>query len=217
MDDQWPGWPREKRQLPANLAAVAAAHPGGGVAEIDRSAVEDPDGYVPPEAIMGVFLVGPDGRATGDYARNPQHGPVHDDFAKLGSPGDWVGWYWLPDPPGRWIRDAIEEGLAQQVAGAAVEWVKILEDPVFLAGGVRSPSDPNEVTIRRAALAVIFALRVRAPGQGTEILTGAFSWAADGLDRPDGRRDRLWTDLGMSRERAAELLKHRIYHLDEAR
>jgi hypothetical protein len=214
MGDETPDWPREKRQLPPGLIATAAANPGGSVAEIDGSVVRDPDGYVPPEAIIGVFPVGPDGRATGDYVRNPRYGPVQDDFAKLESPDHWLGW--LPDTPGRSVRTALEEILAEQVAGTVVEWVKILEEPVFLTGGVRSPSDPDQLIVRRAAIAVVFALGGRAPERRLEILTGAFSWAAVGLDRPDGRRDRTWLDLGMSRERAEELLRHRVYHVDEA-
>jgi hypothetical protein len=213
--DAAPEWPRQKRQLPAAQVAEAAASPGGSVAEIDGSMVRDPDGYVPPEAIIGIFLVGPDGRATGDYLRNPRHGPVRDDFTKLESPDHWLGW--LPDTPGRSVRDALGEILAGQVAGSVVEWVKIVDEPVFLTGGVRSSSDPDHVTIRRAALAVVFALGVRAPGQSPEILTGAFSWAAAGLDQPGGRSDRTWLDIGISRELAEELLRQRVYQVSEAR
>jgi hypothetical protein len=74
---------RERRKLPDQLVSEAAAHPGGSVAEIDGSIVSDPNGYVPAEAIIGCFLVGADGRATGEYARNPGHGPVRDDFTRL--------------------------------------------------------------------------------------------------------------------------------------
>ena len=92
-------WPRGRRQLPAQLAAEAAANPGGSVAEIDGAMVSDPDGYVPPEAIIGVFAVG---RATGVYLRNPRYGPVRDDFARLESPDHWLGW--LPGTPGWAVR-----------------------------------------------------------------------------------------------------------------
>lgn len=212
MGDQTPEWPRERRQLPAGLIAAAAANPGGSVAEIDGSVVSNPDGYVPPEAIIGAFLVGPDGRATGDYVRNPRHGPVRDDFTNLESPDHWLGW--LPDTPGRSVRTALERILAEQVAGAVVEWVKVVEEPVFLTVGVRSSSDPDRLIVRRAAIAVIFALGVGAPGRRLDILTGAFSWAAVGLDRPGSRRDRTWLDLGMSRPRAEELLQHRVREVE---
>ena len=63
MTDGQLGWSREKRRLPADLVAAAAANPGGSVAEIDGSVAEidgsvvsDPNGYVPPEAIIGPEL-----------------------------------------------------------------------------------------------------------------------------------------------------------------
>lgn len=97
-----------------------------------------------------------------------------------------------------------------------LEWVKIVDDPVFLTVGVRSPADPQQLIVRRAALAVVFALGVRPPRRKVAIITGAFSWAAAvGLDELGHRRDRTWMDLNISRERAEELLKHRVYQVDE--
>lgn len=213
MADEEPEWRREKRNVPSSVMAQAAASPGGSVAEIDGSMVRDPNGYVPSEAIVGVYVVGPDGKATGDFLFNPEYGQIRDDFSKLESSDHWLGW--LPDTPGRSVRTALEEILAGQVAGTIVDWVKILEEPVFLTGGVRSPADPSKITIRRAALAVIFALSVRPPGRSPGILTGAFSWAAGGLDQSTDRHDRTWLDLGWSREQAEELLSDRIYQVDE--
>jgi len=69
--------------MPAHLAAEAAANPGGWVCEIDGSMVADPGGYVPAEAIIGCFIVGPDGRPTGEHACNPGYRPVRDDFIRL--------------------------------------------------------------------------------------------------------------------------------------
>jgi hypothetical protein len=209
-----PKWPRERRQLPAHLAAEAAANPGGSVAEIDGSMVRDPDGYVPPEAIIGVFAVGPDGRVTGDYLRNPRHGPVRDDFSRLESKDHWLGW--LPDTPGRAVGAQLAAILAEQVEGAVLEWMKVVDEPVFQTVGVRSPADPDRLIVRRAAIAVVLAFGVRSPSRGLEILASVFSWAAAGLDQPGRRRDRMWLDFGMSRERAEELLKQRVYQVDEA-
>jgi hypothetical protein len=183
------------------------------VAEIDGSMVSDPNGYVPAEAIIGCFLVGADGRATGEYARNPGYGPVRDDFTSLETPDHWLGW--LPDTPARSVRGQLQELLAGQVEGSLLEWVKIIDDPVFLTVGVRPPTDPQHLIVRRAALAVVFALGARPPQRKLAILTGAFSWAAVGLDEPGRRRDRTWLDLNMSRERAEEQLKHRVYQVDE--
>ena len=88
-------WPREWRPVPTGLAAEAAANPGGSVAEIDGSMVSDANGYVPPEAIIGLFLVGPDGVPTGEYVRNPRHGPVRDDYDRPSR--RTTGWDGSPD------------------------------------------------------------------------------------------------------------------------
>jgi hypothetical protein len=208
MTDQQQQWPSERRTMPSHLAAEAAANPGGWVYEIDGSMVSNPDGYVPAEAIIGGFAVGPDGRPTGEYARNPGHGPVRDDFTRLETPDHWLGW--LPDTPAASVRDQLEATLAGQVPGSVLEWVKIIDEPVFLTVGVRSPADPQTLIVRRTALAVVFALRVRPPDRTADILTGAFTWAAVGLDDPRLRRDRIWFDLNIDRAQAEELLKRRI-------
>jgi hypothetical protein len=214
MTDQQPRWPIERRTMPAHLAAEAAAHPGGYVYEIDGSLIGDPNGFVPVEAIIGGFAVGLDGRPTGEYARNPGHGPVRDDFARLETPDHWLGW--LPDTPGRSVRDQLQQMLAGQVGGAVLDWVKITDEPVFLTVGVRSPADAQLLIVRRAGLAVVFVLLVRSPHAKPSTLAGAFSWAAVGLDEPGHRRDRTWIDLNISREQAAELLKQRLYQVGEA-
>ncbi len=212
MTDQMPRWPIEQRTMPPHLAAQAAANPGGWVYEIDGSVVSNPDGYVPAEAIIGGFVVGPDGRPTGDYARNPGHGPVRDDFTRLEASDPWLGW--LPDTPAHSVRGRLQAMLAGQVAGSVLDWLKIIDEPVFLTTGVRSPADPKTLIVRRAALAVVFALSVRAPQRKPEILTGALTWAAVGLDDPQLRRDRAWLDVNIAREQAEDLLKHRIYEVD---
>jgi hypothetical protein len=205
-------WPRERRDLPAQLVAEAAANPGGAVAEIDGSLVPDRDGYVPSEAVVGIYPVGPDGVATGEYIRNPRYGTVRDDFTPLESPDHWLGW--LPDTPSSAVRSSIEGIIVEQVPGSVVQWVKVVHEPAFLTGGRRVPDAPTRVIVTRAGLAAPFALGVHPPAGRPEILTGVFSWIAVGLDTPDNRRDRVWLDLGMTPQQGEELLQQRIYELD---
>jgi hypothetical protein len=212
MTSQQPQWPIERRTMPAHLMAEASAHPGGWVYEIDGSIVSNPDGYVPAEAIIGGFAVGLEGRPTGEYARNPGHGPVRDDFARLETPGRWLGW--LPDTPAASVRGQLQEALADQVPGSVLEWVKIIDEPAFLTTAIRSPADPQTLIVRRAGMAVVFALGVSAPQRKAEILTGAFTWVAAGLDDPRLRRDRTWFDVNIDRARAEEFLKRRIYETE---
>jgi hypothetical protein len=97
------------------------------------------------------------------------------------------------------------------VPGSALEWVKIIDEPAFLTTAIRSPADPQTLIVRRAGMAVVFALGVSPPQRKTEILTGAFTWVAAGLDDPRLRRDRTWFDVNIDRAQAEELLKRRIY------
>lgn len=67
-----PDWPAERRDLPTQLRAEAAANPGGSVAQIDGRQVSDPDGYVPAEAIVGVFPARSPGQPNRLVAAQPQ-------------------------------------------------------------------------------------------------------------------------------------------------
>ncbi|WP_433892984.1 hypothetical protein [Streptomyces sp. CA-111067] len=57
------------------LVAEARSHPGGWVYEIDGDMVPDPDGDMPPEAIMGAWKVDDRGNLTGDYQANDRYRP----------------------------------------------------------------------------------------------------------------------------------------------
>ncbi|MFD8706128.1 hypothetical protein ACFV1W_26585 [Kitasatospora sp. NPDC059648] len=63
----------QKFEPPAELVAEAARQPGGWVYEIDADMTADPNGEVPPEAIMGAWKVDDHGRLTGEYEANPKY------------------------------------------------------------------------------------------------------------------------------------------------
>ncbi|MFD5147703.1 hypothetical protein [Streptomyces sp. NPDC058401] len=205
---------RRRKGIPTEPALVAAAaeNPGGRVAEIDRTYIDDPNGYVPPEAIRGVWLVDGSGKLTGEYQGNPRHGVPQDDFTGLTDPDHWLGW--LGDDPAAAVRQGIEETLRAQVGDAVLEWVKILETPRFLTGGPRHPEKEHIVLVSRAALAAPFALSVRTAQHGRSLLLGVFSWAAVNLLPPELRSDRHWFDLGVGLDWAEERLQRRIYEVD---
>lgn len=205
-----------RRAVPTDpgLLAEAARNPGGSVAEIDPTYVDDPNGYVPPEAIRGAWLVDAHGKLTGAYEKNPHHGVPQDDFGKLDASGHWLGW--LGDHPAAALRAGIEDSLRAQVADAVVEWVKILETPRFLTGGRPRSEDERTLLVTRAALAAPFALSVRTAQHGRSVLLGVFSWAAVDLAPPGVRRDRQWFDLGVGLDWAAEQLRQRVYAIDGA-
>ncbi|WP_371589400.1 hypothetical protein [Streptomyces virginiae] len=194
------------------LLAAAAENPGGSVAEIDTTYIDDPDGYVPPEAVRGAWLVDSSGKLTGEYEKNPRHGVPQDDFSKLTDPDHWLGW--LGDDPAAAVREGIEESLRAQVADAVVEWVKILETPRFLTGGRPNSENEQVILVTRAALAAPFALSVSSAQHGRSLLLGVFSWAAVNLAPPGVRRDRHWFDLRVGLDWAGERLQQRIYEVD---
>ncbi len=195
---------------PPGLVAAAAANPGGSVAEIDPDYIGDPDGFIPNEAIEGVWVVGADGRLTGEFRENPNYGPPKDDFAKLAESKHWLDWL---GGPVRAVRDAIADCLNDQAPGAALDWVKILDEPRYVTAGKPQPDRENRILITRAGLAVSFALSVTAPEREREVLTGVFTWVAVRLDQPDNRQDQVWLDLGADLEWAEEELRKRIHQV----
>ncbi|MEE4546259.1 hypothetical protein V2S66_30385 [Streptomyces sp. V4-01] len=149
---------RIRKSPPPELVAEAAANPGGSVAPIDSDYIGHPDGFIPGEAIQGIWLVDADGNLTGEFEENPNYGPPKDEFAKLTEPDHWLGW--LGEDPAKAVRDAIANCLHQQAPNAVLEWAKIREDSRFFTGGRPSRDDENVMLVTRAGLAVSFALSV---------------------------------------------------------
>lgn len=206
--------PSEWRTPPPELAEAAAAHAGGWIYEISTEYVDDPDGYVPVEAVTGGWAVGDDGVLTGEYVPNPRHGPPQDDFTKLSEVDHFLSWM-LGDLPSV-VRDGVSRALVEQVPGSTVEWMQVTHAPEFLSAGIPQPAEdgdesPQTMTLVRAGMAVPFALAVRSPDRRREILWGVYSWVAVNLHRPGEDRHRSWLDVRMSPERAVELLKERLY------
>lgn len=196
------------------LVAEAAANPGGSIAAIDSDLVGDPDGYVPSEAIQGVWRVGEDGKLTGEFVENPNYGPPKDDFTELAESKHWLDW--LGEEPAVAVRASIAEILDQQVSGAVLEWLKVVDTPRYLTGGRPRPDDRDHLIVTRAGIAVPFALSVAAPGRRRDILQGVFSWVAVRLDQPGDRKDQVWFDLGADLDWAETELRERIYLVGQA-
>lgn len=60
------------RDFPPELLAEASRHPNGYVYDIDPRF--DSDGAIPPHAIKGAWVVGTDGKPTGEYEANARFG-----------------------------------------------------------------------------------------------------------------------------------------------
>lgn len=200
------------RRPPPELAARAAAHPGGWLYEIDTAWVDDPEGYVPTEAIRGGWKVSAEGRLTGEFWENDRHTPPRHDFAALTEPGHWLDW--LGDDPGAAVLTEVGRILNRQIEGTVVEWMKVVETPRFLTGGRPSPDDPERVVFTRTGLALPFALMACPPRGARSVVLGVLSWVATGLDRPGERRDRVWLDVDADLDHAERELRSRIYELD---
>jgi hypothetical protein len=100
----------------------------GQLAAIDAILIGwDPNGYVPTEAIRGYWLIGPDGKLTGEFAENPRHGMPTDSFSKLTELDHF--WDWLPDEPAIAIRESGANLLGEQTEGATLEWMKVTDTP----------------------------------------------------------------------------------------
>ncbi|WP_406280616.1 hypothetical protein [Embleya sp. NBC_00896] len=204
-----------RRELPndPDLIAAAAANPGGSVAEIDPTYADDPNGYIPGEAIRGAWVVGPAGELTGEYRENPRHGPPKDDFAKLVDLDAWYGW--LGDDPVGAIRESVTECFDGQAPGATLTWMKVLDPPRSATAGRPDPADAQFLIATRGALAVPFAAQITAPERERVTVCGVFTWAAINLDTPADRHDRVWLDLDADLDWAEQQLPSRMYGMDE--
>lgn len=212
------GQNRVIRSIPdePGLHAQAAQNPGGYVYEIDSDIVgPDPDGYVPGEAVVGAWIVGPDGRLTGEYEPNPHAGPPQDDFTLLAEPEQPL--VWLPGDPAQAIRSSLAGLLTAQVPDSAVEWMKVTEAATCASELRPMPDDQNVGVLVRAGVTVPFAAGVTAPALGRGVVWGMFSWAAVGLDpaSEEPRQDRVWLEFGAEAGSAREMLAGRLYQVDE--
>jgi hypothetical protein len=66
---------KSKRVPSAGAIAEAKKNPDGWVYEIDGEQVADPDGEVPPRAIIGAWQVDGAGRIVGEFKANPNYLP----------------------------------------------------------------------------------------------------------------------------------------------
>jgi len=214
MEDLSPELERLRQSPPPALVAEALAAPGGSVAQIDPAFVEDPNGYVPNEAIQGFWRVDPQGRLTGEFESNPNYGPPQDDFTKLDGSKHYLGW--LGDRPAAAIRDSIAHVLDGQAPGAVLEWIKVDADPRYLTSGRPQPGHEEYLIVTRSGLALPFVLSVTAPGRKRAILQGVFTWAAINLDRPRARKDQVWFDLHADLDWAETQLRTRIFTVGTA-
>ncbi|MBO0853165.1 MAG: hypothetical protein J2P18_05285 [Nocardia sp.] len=197
-------------QPPEGLIPAAAANAGGSVFDIDSDWVDDPNGYVPPGAIEGLYPVGRDGRLIGQYYRNPDHSPPRDDFRMLHAK-EFVSLALLGDDPDTAVRDELLGAVTAQVEGAEAEWIWVADKPVEQIAG--TPTDGGAMKVTRAALAVPVALSVRTAGRPRQILAGTLTIVWAGVAGPR-RRHRVWLDLWKTLDWAVQRFRDRIFELE---
>lgn len=214
MTDSAPQWnvrsvPPEW-QPPQALVAAAASNAGGSVIDIDPAWVDDPNGYVPPGAVRGLFPVDAQGQLIREYHRNAAHTPPRDDFRNLYVEND-LGLLLLGPDPEATVRAYLADLLTAQIAGAELEWIWVAEAPGHQVAGV--PGENNEVAVSRVALGIPFALSVRTPGREREVLAGTFTIIWVGLLEGQERKLRLWLDLWQSLDWAVEQFPTRMHEV----
>ncbi|WP_146166665.1 hypothetical protein [Streptosporangium nondiastaticum] len=94
---------------------------------------------------------------------NPNYGPPKDDVAKLTDSKSWLDS--LGEQPAVAVRDSIAGILHEQVPGAVLEWIKILDVPRYLTGGRPQYEDASHMIVTRAGITLSFALSVTSPGR----------------------------------------------------
>ncbi|WP_067884911.1 hypothetical protein [Nocardia vaccinii] len=196
-------------QPPQGLIDAAAVNSGGSVIDIDPAWVDDPNGFVPPGAVRGLFPVDEQGRLIREYHRNTAHTPPRDDFRNLYVDNE-VPLLVLGDDPEAAVRTYLTNTLTSQVEGTEVDWIWVADAPGHQVAG--KPIENDQVAVTRVALGIPFAMSVRAPGRDREMLAGTFTIIWAGLDEPE-RRMRLWLDLGEPLEWAVEQFPTRMHEV----
>lgn len=102
-----PPWPSERHAVPDRLRAGEPYAPGTFAYMVDPALVPADSDGTPPSAIAGCYPIGPDGRATGEFLRNPDYVPAQDDVSRLQAPE--LHLEWLGGPPSVRLRAILED------------------------------------------------------------------------------------------------------------
>ncbi|MGW9436971.1 hypothetical protein [Streptomyces sp. NPDC055607] len=153
------------------------ASDGSWIYEISGEYAGD-DGWTPNETIRRGWKVDHRGRKTGETFDNPRYGTPRDDFERLAAPNCPL--HMFDDPPAT-VRTWTEAALRRIVPGVTVEWLKVLADPVVLAGegpASYAPPDFGTAPPSRIGAAVPVGVGIRRQDGVAVLLWGVLLWAA---------------------------------------
>ncbi|WP_411075686.1 hypothetical protein [Streptomyces sp. cmx-4-7] len=136
------------------------------------------DGWTPDETIRRGWKVDHRGRETGETFDNPHYGPPKDNFDRLADPDCPLHMF---DDPSATVRAWTEVVLQRIVPGVTVEWLKVLAEPVALAGedpASFAPPDFAGPPPSRIGAAVPVGVGIRRQDGVAVLLWGVLFWAA---------------------------------------
>jgi hypothetical protein len=141
---------------------------------------------------------------------------TQDDFHALEESRHMLAWVGLGAEPYRDLRARFVETIRAQDPGSVLEWVRLVGEPEFLTGGLKT-HDGGHVLLRRAGLAFAFELSVVAGDGQRWTLRGVATLAGARLDQPGRARFRFYFDLDAELEAMSEtgFFASRLFALEE--
>lgn len=102
---------------------------------------------------------------------------------------------WLAEDPLREIVEAVSSILDEQVSGSILRRFRVVTEPEWLTGALRSEDDPNIAILVRCGVAFPFVLQVEHLDNRLFELQGVYSRVGVDLNLPDQARQRVWLDI----------------------
>jgi len=214
-------WPQERHAVPDWIRENEPLPSGSFAYMVDQARVPAGASSAPIAAIVGCFLIGADGRATGAFLRNVEYVPDGDDITLLQSPDLHVEW--LGGPPGLAVRQTLEELLSGQLPGARVRHVHVVDHPRtrlrttpvdipakgWPLGLSRRDKSLQTVMLTDAAVAMAITVWASDPFGRPQLLHGVLTIVHTGLDG-DNRGASAWLEREPTLDDAEKLLQQRI-------
>ncbi|MFE7564768.1 hypothetical protein [Kitasatospora sp. NPDC057500] len=163
--------------------------------------------WAPPEAIRRWWQLDRDGNVVGEAVENENFGPPQDDLARATAPDGALNW--LPDPEAA-VRGWLAVALDRIAEGLEVHWLKVIGDPVVLAGEDHSDFAVPDFDLpppSRIGVAVPIGFGGRLAGYEPTVIWGLLLWVVISGGPDEDTVQNVWLRPEVEADRAEENLR----------